>query len=1291
MKRKVSIISLFMIPIVLVIIAQGMVSVGMLKLNGADTRLENNAVDMMSQTVENRKVILENKMLEQWSFLTNEKSTLIQQLKNVLESETIEPEEFLKNEDAQKRFLEDIFSYCVEELQKNMVNGLFLVLGNDKEPDQAAEYLGFFVRDSDEYHQSENNTDLLMERGSKTLARSEGITLDSSWTTRFSLAGNGVRACDEFFYRPYIAAMENTQDRRKYLGYWSEPFVLEDHYMDSHQMITYSIPVSFGDAVIGVLGVEVGISNLEELFQVQELDTDQNAGYMLAIDLGNGHFRPVCGRGNLFELAESSGEEISLLSTKREDFFQVENAQIGVQKIYATVHHMNLYSNHVPYDNTDWVLVGFKTENAIFGVGKNIFASMLLAVMLGVLFGVVMVFVLVGRVTSPIARLVNSVRGGIEGIRGFRKSGIREIDEIHEVVETLTEEQLKAEEKIQEESEKYRMAVENSSDIFYTFDFDSGMLEVMNSKDADGVWDCTSHPEYMDDHLVYPDDRKNLKEVRTGAYQGFQTEIRIRMPEYTEYQWFQISGKSVIDSNQKRRRLVGVIRNINERKLQELAYQKRETIDPVTGLYRQKQGLGMIRDRRKYVPEGYLLLLNVDNFRKMNKHFGLIFGDLVMEKLAQLLTEELKRWMNIGVRSGADEILIWIEGADLNQIKSMLQRVKQDLRNLIHRDALNIAFFCGIVSAKKQADEEMLTQAATALERARHTGMDLVIYQEGWNQEPVSFCPGKVISLAWIREMNLVSLALNLFDKDGELSVLLDMLADKMTESYHPEDIMITVLDSDYMANMLEYQWHREERKEKLPEIARYGKEDLQLFLKNCNLDSIQNLSAACCQTALFLPFIKESQGIVIHMTDGGNYMGSILMTGVDETALLSQEQQKELKEIAMLIQNRLNRQHHDSSSEAKAEFLARMSHEIRTPMNGIMGMTEIALMTGQSQEKVQDCLKKIKNSSEYLLGLLNDILDMSKIESGRMQLIQDDFELTDLAENLYQLFAARMAEKQLRYESDISLQHTGFYADELRINQVLINLIGNAVKFTPEKGKIVLTIRELSSDETGADVFFSVKDNGIGISKEDQKKVFQSFEQADTRNSSRSQGNGLGLAISSRLVRLMGDDISLESEPGKGSEFSFTLHLEYRRNQEKSDYQKAETMLFDGSRVLVVEDNSLNLEIIRTILEEYHIQVDSAEDGEQAVKRMQEAECGTYDLIFMDIMMPKMNGLEATEAIRMIDREDCRSIPIVAMSANAFDEDVKKSMASGMNGHLSKPLDMEKLQKTLQKYLKGT
>ena len=245
----------------------------------------------------------------------------------------------------------------------------------------------------------------------------------------------------------------------------------------------------------------------------------------------------------------------------------------------------------------------------------------------------------------------------------------------------------------------------------------------------------------------------------------------------------------------------------------------------------------------------------------------------------------------------------------------------------------------------------------------------------------------------------------------------------------------------------------------------------------------------------------------------------------------------------------------------------------------------------------------------------------------------------------------------------------------------MLINLLGNAVKFTPAEGKVTLAVEELESFGEWASVSFAVSDTGIGIAKEDQERVFRSFEQASS-NPSKQQGTGLGLSISSRLVQLMGSNIQIESEPGAGSTFRFVISI--RLGEDMETEVREEEVSFAGCRVLVVEDNELNAEIAQCLLEDRGFAVDCAYNGAEAVERIKNTPPGTYDVILMDIMMPVMDGLAATRAIRAMAREDCHTIPIVAMSANAFDDDLKKSVECGMNGHLSKPVDVEKLYQTL-------
>ena len=421
-------------------------------------------------------------------------------------------------------------------------------------------------------------------------------------------------------------------------------------------------------------------------------------------------------------------------------------------------------------------------------------------------------------------------------------------------------------------------------------------------------------------------------------------------------------------------------------------------------------------------------------------------------------------------------------------------------------------------------------------------------------------------------------------------------------------------------------------------------------------------------------------------MYDNGNYMGNICILGMEPQILKNAEEYQNLAELGRVIQNQLNQQQYDIASKAKSEFLSRMSHEIRTPMNGIIGMTAIALQKDQSQERIMDCLQKIQSSSDYLLGLINDILDMSKIESGKMKLEPLNFNIHEMMDTISELITPQAAAKQIDFVQNIRMTHSWFMADRMRISQVLINLLGNAVKFTPIKGKVTLTAEEISSTDKEAFVSFAVRDTGIGIAKEDQERVFRSFEQSSGTNPSRQQGTGLGLSISSRLVQMMGSNIRLDSEPGEGSLFSFSITLKLGEYMEAEASE--EEISFDGCHVLVVEDNELNAEIAQSLLEERSFKVDCVYDGAQAVERIRTTEPGTYDVILMDIMMPVMNGLDATRAIRSMEREDSHTIPIVAMSANAFDDDLKKSVECGMNGHLSKPVEVDKLYRTLKEVI---
>ena len=407
------------------------------------------------------------------------------------------------------------------------------------------------------------------------------------------------------------------------------------------------------------------------------------------------------------------------------------------------------------------------------------------------------------------------------------------------------------------------------------------------------------------------------------------------------------------------------------------------------------------------------------------------------------------------------------------------------------------------------------------------------------------------------------------------------------------------------------------------------------------------------------------------------------------ETVNTKLRQAKQAAEDAFQVAQEANR--------SKSSFLANMSHDIRTPMNAIIGITSLIRHDAGDKGKVIEYADKIDTSSQHLLGIINEVLDMSKIEAGKTVFKYSDFSIPDFIQELDTIFRSQISEKkQTLTITKENIRHEWVNGDQVHLMQIFSNLLSNAIKYTQEGGEIQLLAEECESNSSVyAKYRFLVCDNGMGMSADFKDRIFDAFTRAENSLTNKIQGTGLGMAITKNLVDLMGGTIDVESEPGQGSCFEVFMDLKIAEERSASPASQAETEEQDGNilkgmRFLCAEDNELNAEILTELLKIEGAECTICENGKRVLETFEQSVPGDYDMILMDVQMPVMNGYEATKAIRRSSHELAKAIPIIAMTANAFSEDIQHSLAAGMNAHISKPVDMKTLEKTIRSIKSG-
>ena len=667
MRKKSSIFRIFLIPLIAIMLLQSAITIGTLIVRQTTRTLEEYSSSMMSRLVENRGVILQNDMNQRWASIHERDAVMNSLLTQYLEDRGLDLTSVLSSDVLRGELLGALFPECLDILENSSTTGIFLILTG---PDALAEadFEGFFIRDSDPNTNPANYSDLLLERGSKELSRAWNIPLDTNWTTRFHMSGQGSSEAERYFYEPWRAGVEYPGADTSDLGYWSLPFCLERSRLDPHEMITYSLPLRYEGQTYGVLGVEISSRSLYDYFPVAELNDSQQSGYLLAVLDGDGSYRPLVGKGILYDMVRSMDGGCALQETAYQGLHKVRGAELNGEGVFAVVRPLKLYSNHVPYENTEWALLGLDTEEDLFGMSRRLYIWMVAAVLIGVGFGVLAIYLVVRHLTRPVQRLMRCISGGMAGLQTFKPSNILEIDALYDVVLDLTEQQRKAENILLEEKERYKVALESSKDIFFSYDLRTQTLDIVNHPSMSGQWQCGSFDgSFIDPDCIHEADRAQAVRAMRSEADDLYVEFRMKWPADSAFTWVALTGKAVYDTDGQRWKLVGSIRDIQEQKEREAEQLRKNTIDGITGLYTYSAGLKQLSDYRRSRPEGVMVSLFLDQLRQTNEKNGIVFGDMILEELGQLVREQCQALSEeTGCRTAAlrlnrDEFVLWLD------------------------------------------------------------------------------------------------------------------------------------------------------------------------------------------------------------------------------------------------------------------------------------------------------------------------------------------------------------------------------------------------------------------------------------------------------------------------------------------------------------------------------------------------------------------------------------------------------------------------------------------------------